>query len=61
MTIEIVTTLKLTCSICGKTVTYTGGSKMEVIKEARNEGWHLLIDATCRDCQPKEQFPEVGR
>ena len=56
MTIEITITLKLTCSVCGKTATYTDGSKMGIIKQARDDGWHLLIDATCNSCK---SWPEA--
>ena len=55
MTIVITTTMRLVCSICGKEATYSG-SKMSIIKQAREDGWHLMLDAICPGCQP----PEIG-
>ena len=54
MTIVITTTMRLVCSICGKEATYSD-SKMSIIKQAREDGWHLMLDAICPGCQHWEQ------
>lgn len=55
MTIEITTTMKLICPYCGETATYNGGSKMGVIKQAREDGWALGLDAICPYCQSDDK------
>lgn len=45
---------KLTCDKCGKTAIYESDSKMEILKMARADGWHILREVICSNCKEPE-------